>query len=280
MSQVEEVLAQAMQLADEGEWDGMAILLAQGLEDDPDNALLLCWLGTAEQALGNEGEAYERFKQALAQQPEDPALLAMAGAGLALFDDPEAEGVLRTATILGPELPEARLAYGAYLSREGFLPEAVKELEAARVLAPEDSGIATELGVTLALKGDLDAAAELFDDASRMSTGDPWPQVLLGLVLLELNRTEEAAGQLTAAARAAPEDAEAQLLAALAAAATGWDDLAAEMLERGRQTAGGPEASAIEEADDRILDGADAARELLLDEIAPQALHRRLMARP
>ncbi|NIU80224.1 MAG: hypothetical protein GWN71_43835, partial [Gammaproteobacteria bacterium] len=63
--------------------------------------------------------AYERFKQALAQKPEDPHLLATAGAGLAAFDDPEAESALRTAAILAPDVAATRLAYGAYLSREG-----------------------------------------------------------------------------------------------------------------------------------------------------------------
>ena len=38
-----------------------------------------------------DGVAYEYFKRCLAENPEDPQLLALAGAGLAAFDDPDAE---------------------------------------------------------------------------------------------------------------------------------------------------------------------------------------------
>ena len=280
MSDIQTILNRAFQHADEHDWEGMAGILTEGLETDPDDPHLLCWLGVAEQEMGNEGAAYERFKQALAQQPEDPRLLAIAGTGLAAFDDPEAEGVLRTAAMLGPELAEARWRYGAYLSREGFWDDALKELAAAVELDPEDATVATEVGVALALKGSMDAAADAFDRAARLDPDDGWPRVLLGLTLLEADRLEEAVGELDRGARALPLDPEAQLLVALSAAASGWDDLATEMLERARQTAGGRDRAAVEEADDRILDGPEAARTFLLESVAPGALHQRLMARP
>jgi Tfp pilus assembly protein PilF len=61
----------------------------------------------------------------------DPQLLALAGAGLAAFDDPEAEPTLRAAALTGPDLAVTRLHYGAYLSREGMFVEALEQLEAA-----------------------------------------------------------------------------------------------------------------------------------------------------
>ena len=280
MSDFDSILGRALQMGDEGDWDGMASTLAEVLETDPDNAYALCWLGVAERQLGNEGAAYERFKQALAKQPDDPRLLATAGTGLAAFDDPEAEGVLRTAAMLAPDVAATRWSYGAYLSREGFFDQALEELSAARQLDPDDPSVSVELGVALALKRDLDDAADAFDEACRMDPHDGWSRVLLGLTLLELERLEEAAGELSRGARECPFDPEAQLLAALAAGAAGWDDLSAEMLERARQVAVDRDVSAVEEAEDRILDDGESARIFLMESVAPGALRQRLMTRP
>lgn len=280
MSDLDAVLARALRMGDEGDWEGMAHSLAEALESDPDDAYLLCWLGVAERQLGNDGAAYERFKQALAQQPEDPRLLAMAGSGLAAFDDPEAEGVLRTAAMLAPELAITRWSYGAYLSREGFFDLALEELTAARDLDPDDPASWVELGVALALRGALDQAVDAFEEAVRRDPDDGWVRILLGLALLESGRTEEAAGELSLGARALPFDTEAQVLAALAASAAGWDDLAAEMLERGRQTATGRDVGAVDEAEERILEAPERAEAFLMESVAPGAFRERLMVRP
>ncbi len=280
MSDLDTTLGRALQMGDEGDWDGMARTLADALEEDADNPYILVWLGVAERQLGNEGAAYERFKQALDHQPEDPLLLATAGTGLAAFDDPDAEGVLRTAAMLGPDAAATRWSYGAYLSREGFFDRALEELNAARELDPDDPSVPTELGVALALKGDLDRAADAFDEAARMDPADGWTRILLGLTLLELGRLEEAAGELSRGARDLPFDPEAQLLAALSAGGAGWEDLAAEMLERARQVATGGDLGAVDEAEDRIADGEDAARTFLMDSLASGAFRQRLMARP
>ena len=71
--------------------------------------------------LGLDGMAYERFKRALALDPADPYVLATAGNGIAAFDDPDAERALRAAAVTAPQLPLARMMYGAYLSREGLM---------------------------------------------------------------------------------------------------------------------------------------------------------------
>ena len=144
---VTELLERTHSLADEGDWAGAADLLREHLQDVEDVPAVHCWLGVAERELGMEGVAYERFKRALALDPEDPYILATAGNGIASFDDPDAERVLRAAAVTAPELPLARMMYGAYLSREGFAEQAVQELEAARELDSEDTEIAYELGV-------------------------------------------------------------------------------------------------------------------------------------
>ena len=125
---LEQVLQQALSLGEQGRFDAMASMLAEALEEEPEDPYLLGWLAVAEQELGNDGAAYEYFRACLAQDPVDPHLLALAGAGLAAFDDPDAEGALRAAALTGPDVPAARLQYGAYLARAGMYEEADRSL--------------------------------------------------------------------------------------------------------------------------------------------------------
>ena len=277
---VEEILQRALSLGDEDDWAGMAEVLRSGLESFPGDAYVLCWLGVAEEELGLEGVAYERYKQALSAGPEDPHLLATAGTALARFDDPDAESVLRAAAVMAPEFPLARWMYGAYLSREGLLDQAMEELTAAAELAPEEPVVAVEMGVALALKGEMDAAIDAFSRATSLDPNDGWPRVLLGLVLCEVDRMDEAAGDLSAGAHLRPEDFEAQLLAALAACAVGWDDTAYEMVERARQVALSGDLSEVEEVAERVEAGAARSLEFLVTTMVPGTLRERLMVRP
>jgi len=276
MAGVQETLDRALALGDEGRWEEMAKLLAGALQESPDDAYLLCWLGVAEQELGNEGAAYEYFRRCLEQQPEDPHLLALAGSGLAAFDDPEAEAALRTAALTGPDLPMARLQYGAYLARAGVFDDAFLHLKAARDLAPEDPTVHAELGVAYALKGDLDEAASAMERALDLAPDDSWTRVLLGLVDLELGLTEEAAEALIMAAEEREDDAEAHMLAALAAAAVGWDDAAHTALTRAEYAATGSEIDLVSEIEERIMAGRREARAMLMESLAPSILRERL----
>jgi predicted Zn-dependent protease len=224
--------------------------------------------------------AYERFRTALSLNPDDPYVLATAGSGVAAFDDPDAEVALRTAALTAPELPLTRFLYGAYLAREGFTDQAQVELEAAWALDPDDAQIAFELGVARYLGADVDGAVDAMGDAVRLQPSDGWSRVVLGLTLLESDRLEEAVGELVEGARSRPEDVSAQTLAALAAAVTGAEGIAYEMLERGRMRAGEEDIALISLVEERVDSGPDSARRLLMDELAPDELRQRLQARP
>jgi tetratricopeptide (TPR) repeat protein len=276
----EELLERALGLADEGDWNGMAELLREALEDFEEEPAVHCWLGVAERELGMEGVAYERFKRAVALGPEDPYVLATAGSALAFFDDPDAEVALRNAAVTAPDVPLARLMYGAYLTREGFIEQGLAELEAARALDAQDPQIAYELGVARMLGGNAEGAVDAMGEAVRLDPGDAWNRLTLGLVLLEAGRLEEAVSELTEGARARPEDVEAQLVAALAACAHGSEDLAYEMLERARMRAVEGDLALVTQVEDRLDAGPEEARALLLEELAPEALRERLQERP
>jgi hypothetical protein len=100
--------------------------------------------------------------------------------------------------------------------------------------------------------------------------------VLLGLVHLERNDLEQGAEQLVRAADERPEDAEAQVLAALAAAAAGWEDAAQQTIARVEYAAESYDEEMLEEARDRIDEDREAALEFLTETVAPVALRDRL----
>jgi len=278
--ELEDLLRQALDRGEDGDWEGMAQELEEALEDLPGDPALLCWLGVAERELGLRSSAYDRFKDALAAEPEDPWILATLGTGLARFDDPEAEAALRSAALIAPELPLTRWMYGAYLSREGLFDDALKELEVAARLAPDDPVVAYELGVALALKGDLEKALDALTRSVDLDRGEGWNLLVAGLVEAELRRFEEAARDLSEGARLLPEDVEAQFLAALTAKAAGWEDLAYEMLERGRQGAQEGDLDLLEEVEKRVYEADTDPEALLHQEVLPGALRERLMTRP
>jgi tetratricopeptide (TPR) repeat protein len=273
---VEAVLREALQLGEEGRWEEMAGHLADALEHEEDDPFLLCWLGVAEGELGNDGAAYDAFRRCVEQDPSDPHILALAGAGLAQFDDPDAETALRAAALSAPDLPLARLNYGAFLSRAGMHPEALEQLRAARDLTPEDPVVRAELGAAHVLSGNpADGLPEL-EEALALAPDDSWTRVLFGLVLLEIGRAEDAAEELVRAAREREDDAEAILLGALAAASAGWDDAAEDLLARSEYAVEGADVKLLEEAEAAVRDGQEAARRLLRQSVGPSALRERL----
>ncbi len=285
---VEAILTRALGRAEEGEWDEVAGELREELARRPDDPYLNCWLGMAERELGLEGVAYERFKRALAADPRDPVLLATAGNALAAFDDPAAEGALRTAALLAPRLPQARWMYGAYLAREGLLEDALAELDAALELDPDDPVIHTERGGALALLERMDEAGGSFARAAELDPEDGWALALLGLVRLESARRaggeEEELPELShllhQAADLRPGELETQLLAALALGAAGDEDRAMEMLERARLHSEGVDLELILEVEDQLESGPVSSLRFLTDSLGPSALRERLMQRP
>jgi len=276
-SRVQAALGEALSLGEQERWDEMADLLERALEAEPDDAYLLGWLGVAERERGRDGVAYEYFKRCVAQEPTDPQLLALAGSGLAAFDDPEAETALRAAALSGPELPTTRLQYGAYLSRAGLFRESIEQLEAALELDPEDPVVHSELAVALALQGEHARAVDRMEEALAMAPEDTWNRVILGLLHAELGDWEPAAEALLQAGESRTDDAEAQVASALAAAAAGWEDAAWEAIARAPFGAEGTDQQMIDEAEDRIAAGADSARTFLRESVGPMLLRERLM---
>jgi Flp pilus assembly protein TadD len=273
---VEEVLREALELGEDGRWDEMAEVLARALEEEAGDPYLLCWLGVAEGELGNDGAAYEAFRHCIEQDPQDPNILALAGAGLAQFDDPDAETALRAAALTAPDLPIARLNYGAYLARAGLFDEALEQLNAARALIPDDPVVRAELGATLVLRGELDRGLAELEEALVLAADDSWTRVLYGLALVEADRKTEAAEELVRAAQERPDDAEAIILGALAAASAYWEDSAEELLVKAEYAVEPVDTQLLEEATAAVRGGEEPAWLFLRTAAGPKVLRERL----
>lgn len=276
--ELQRILDGAQRLGEEGDWETAAEDLRAALPEWPEDATLLCWLGVAEREIGMDGVAYERFRQAVSLEPEDPLLLAVAGTALASFDDPDAEGALRTAALLAPRQSGVRWRYGAFLSREGFLEQAITELDAAVELDPDSSVARYERGVARALEGRKDHAVDDFARAVELDPDDLWSRVMLGLALVAADRVEESVLEFELGAGEGL-DPRAHLLAALGHAAFDGEG-AWRHLEMARTGAEGTEQILVEEVEERLDVGPDAAREFLVTTLGPTTLRERLMERP
>lgn len=273
---VEAVLRDALELGEQGRWDEMAKLLHEAVDEEDEDPYLLCWLGVAEGEIGNDSASYEAFRRCVDQDPSDPHILALAGAGLAEFDDPDAEAALRAAALSAPDLPMARLNYGAYLARAGLTGEALDQLQAAKELTPDDPIVRAELGAAHVLDGEPETALSEFEQALVLAPDDSWTRILYGLVLIELERFEEGAEELVRGAREREGDGEAILIAALAAAVVGWEDTMEELLATAEYAVEGADVKMLEEVESAIRTGPDAARRMLRRTLGPSALRERL----
>lgn len=276
---LDDELQGATQLTEEGRWEEAFELLSALEADHPENPTLLCMLGVVAAEVDASESAYDYFRRALAARPVDPYVLVALGRALARYDDPDAEGLLRLAAVTAPELADARLAYGAYLAREGIFDVAVAELEAARGLEPDDPRVARELGVAHLLGGRAEAGVNALEEASALDADDADLRLLFGLSLLAVDRVPEASEELVRAARELPGDADAQLVASLAAFSQGWEDEAWAALSRAEIAPAPPDSQLLREVEDALAADEESARTLLVDEVGPPLLRERLLER-
>lgn len=273
-------LQDAARLTGDELW-GEAFALLQEMEPDyPDDAMLLATLGTVASEMEARGLAYDYFRRSLASQPTDPGVLVLLGAGLARFDDPEAEGVLRLAAISAPQLPAARFQYGSYLAREGMHELALRELTAARELDPDDALVLRELGVAQWMAGAMDDSAASLEQAAELAPDDLEARLLSGFVRILAGQEGEGAEEVVRTAADMPEDGEVQIVSSLVAAAEGWLDEAWNALARAEGAVVPADPELVRETEEALEAGEEAARGLLLDEVLPRLFHERLLTRP
>jgi predicted Zn-dependent protease len=272
-----ERLREASELADDGRVDEAYAILAEEEASHPRDPTLLCMLGwVAGEMDATSGLAYDYYRRALAENPLDPTVLVPLGVGLARYDDPDAESVLRLAAVTAPGMLAARLQYGAYLGREGLLDSAVSELEAARAIDESDPRVPRELASAYLLVNQIGPALEELERAIELTDLDADVRVLYGLALVRAGRLEEAAEELHRASAEIPEDGAVQLLTSLACATQEWWDEAWDALARAEGAPFPPEPSVLREAEDALEAGTEPASDLLREQVAPAVLRERL----
>ncbi|MEX2571635.1 MAG: tetratricopeptide repeat protein [Gemmatimonadota bacterium] len=273
---LDEQLLEASRLSESGDDPGALKLLLDLEADHPSDPTLLCMLGALSAHLGAEGMSSDFFRRCLAQNPTNPQILITAGSGLARSGDTQAEAALRLAALTAPELPAARMHYGAFLVRSGLLAQGIEELSAARGLDPDSAEVRRELGIALLLAGSTNDGLSEIEAATAAEPEDPDAKLLYGLALIQEGDLPRAAEELYTLAEPLAEDAEVQILLALTFAAQGWEEEAWLALSRAEAAPIPADAAVTSAVEDAIAAGQQTIRALLLDELAPSTLRDRI----
>ena len=155
------------------------------------------YLGRNRHALAQYEPAREAFDLALGAAPSARVHRAAGLNYLALGRDGEAEQHLRRAVALGPTGAEdARVDLGAFLFRQGRLPEAASVLTQAAQFEKASPRAYLELGRVLLQVGKLEPAARQLEEAVRRNSADANAHFLLARAYQRLGRDAEAAREL------------------------------------------------------------------------------------
>lgn len=274
--ETEDILLEANRLSEEG-LDAEALsLLLEAEPENQENAALLCMIGALSAHLSADGMAVDFFRRTLELEPTDPRILITAGSGLAAVGAPGGEPALRLAAVTHPEMPEARLAYGAFMIRNGVVSEGIEELKAARDLAPDEAEPSLQLGIGYWLNGQMDDALSELETAVAADSEHLDARVIYSLALLGAERIEDAAEELYPLGEPLAADGPLQLIMALTFGATEWDNEAWLALSRAEGADPPVDAMTAREVEEALEAGEDAIRDLLLEELAPPALRERI----
>lgn len=202
-------------------------LYQRALEDEPENADALHYLGLLNYQRGNGAAAVDLMYRACAARPSSPEFHCNLGMVLgSARRDAEALRVLDEAIRLKPEYPAAYHNRGNVLEKIGKIDEAILAWQRALELQPDFAAVhyslassllaakrhdealhhAREaarlnprsadthncLGCVLRVKGELDAAAKAFRTAGQLQPAAPESHSNLGTVLVDLGRPREA----------------------------------------------------------------------------------------
>ena len=172
-----------------------ALLRACTLEKPPVDSCY--YLARNRHAMAQYEPAREAFDLALAATASARVHRAAGLNYLALGRDAEAERHLRRAVALGPTGAEdARVDLGAFLFRQGRLPEAASVLTQAAHFEKASPRAYLELGRVLLQEGKLETAARQLEEAVRRNPNDANPHFLLARAYQRLRRDAEAAREL------------------------------------------------------------------------------------
>jgi tetratricopeptide (TPR) repeat protein len=202
---MDEVLAAAIRLHDEGALGEAAAIYEQILARDPANHEVLHRLGVLRHQQGDHARAIALVGKAVALRPNVPAYHAnLAEAYRAIGQFERAAGCCRAALSLHPEYPEALGNLGLALQGMGRREEAADQLRRALELRPDFMMAHTNLGIVLRELGRHDEALAHLRRAVELDPRHAPSLTNLGQMLLERGQAAEALVHCREAVRLQP----------------------------------------------------------------------------
>jgi tetratricopeptide (TPR) repeat protein len=149
--QLQTKLAAGVQSLKSGELDSAEKVFSDALGQGIKHPLVYHNLGVIAQLRGKHLEAVQRFRQALALQPDSgPSRLLLGSSLLALHRNSEALLELKRAVTLMPEQPQAHLQLAKAYEASDNWPAAVQQFQRVVALAPQEPEYSYQLGTAWA----------------------------------------------------------------------------------------------------------------------------------
>jgi protein O-mannosyl-transferase len=172
-------------------WRNSRTLFEHAIAVTAPNHIAQLSLGVALAAEGREGEALDRYREALR---------------------------------IVPRYPEAHQLLAEALERTGNADEAMRHYRAWLELRPRDAGAQVAVGLALRRRGELAAARARFEEAVRLAPSSAPAHTALGLALGDEGRSEDAIRQFEEAIRLDPTSTDPSYDLALALLTAGRND--------------------------------------------------------
>jgi tetratricopeptide (TPR) repeat protein len=207
-----QILALALNAYRSGNPAEAARIYRQAVAEEPENPDIWCLLGVARRAMGDVEGAGHAYREALRLRPG--FVEARVNLGNILFyqgQAAEAEACYREVLRLRPSYAEAQNNLGAALRSQNRLAEAVGCYEEAARLKPGYGEAHENLGDVLGQLGRLDEAVAACRQALRVNPNSPGAHNNLGVVLGRQEKWDEAIAHYQQVLRLRPDHVDAQI---------------------------------------------------------------------
>jgi predicted O-linked N-acetylglucosamine transferase (SPINDLY family) len=203
-----DVLPQARELYEAGDFEGAAQACRRLLKSQPRETEALYLLGVIAHQTGNQPFAVECMRRALALAPDHGDCWNILGLALTILgNDDEAGASFERAIALG-DSPHFCNNLGSLRKKQGRFDDAMAAYRRVLTQNPDFADAYFNLGSIYREKQEWDAAAECFQKAVRANPTDVEAWANLGQVLRILQRSEEAVQVFERALAFVPDNAE------------------------------------------------------------------------
>ena len=231
----ERQIAAGVQALKSGNLDEARSIFEAALRNGLKHPLILHNLGVIAQQRGNHRLAIQRFRAALALQPNyGPSRLLLGSSLLAIGKNADAIKELRRATALMPREPEARLQLAKAFEASGNWLDGVEQLQKLVQLSPDDPEYSYQLSKALSklsgwalleisrqnpdsarlhqalgqdyvIQEKYEEALKAYQDAAQSNPRLPEIHLGMAIILLELKKLDEALAEINLELQLVPE---------------------------------------------------------------------------